>query len=87
MTRSPNWKAPTFNAQGRIEAVGSFWAMAYPSLAKVAARGEAAAEPRAADLVAKLKEPLIRREFTARELDVIQTGRFDDLGSHPHSGA
>jgi hypothetical protein len=54
----------------RLAALGP---IAYPSLAKVAARGEAAAERRAADLVAKLKETVDSQEFTARELDVIQT--------------
>jgi hypothetical protein len=54
----------------RLAALGP---IAYPSLAKVAVRGENAAERRAADLVAKLKETIDPQEFTARELDVIQT--------------
>jgi hypothetical protein len=54
----------------RLAALGP---IAYPSLAKVAVRGENAAERRAADLVAKLKETIEPQEFTARDLDVIQT--------------
>jgi hypothetical protein len=54
----------------RLAALGP---IAYPSLAKVAARGDNAVEQRAADIVAKLKENVDPQEFAPRELDVIQT--------------
>jgi len=54
----------------RLAALGP---IAYPSLAKVAARGENAVEQRAAEIVTKLKETVNSEEFAPRELDVIQT--------------
>ncbi len=56
-----------------LKRLAGFGPIAYPALAEVAARGEAAAERRAADLVAKLKETVDPQEFTRRDLDVIQT--------------
>ncbi len=54
----------------RLAAIGP---VAYPSLAKVAARGENAVEQRAAEIMTKLKETVDSQEFAPRELDVIQT--------------
>lgn len=57
-------------AMRRLAAIGP---VAYPSLAKVAARGENAVEQRAAEIVTKLKDTVDPQEFSPRELDVIQT--------------
>ena len=54
----------------RLAAIGP---VAYPSLAKVAVRGENAVEQRAAEIVTKLKETVDSQRIAPRELDVIQT--------------
>lgn len=56
-----------------LKRLAAFGPIAYPSLAEVAKRGEAAAERRAADLIEQLKETVGPDEFKRRDLDVIQT--------------